>query len=277
MKSSVFIGSSTEGLEFARAIRQSLDEVAEITLWNEDFIELGDTVVEALTKAVDRFDFAVLVLTPDDLVLSRETTTFGPRDNVIFELGLFMGALGRSRTFMVYQANADVKTPSDLSGVSTARYEWPRRDESYLAAVGSACDQIRRAIRALGPFAPKVGHAIDTIMIRQNTQDAEIRSLRLVLRGLIGTYELQKLVCLKQEGPFMCRYSDGLIEELRRLRAMEFVSNEGRLGLAAITSRYKNTDDEFDLKEYFEITEFGSEYLELRRDLLATAGKESGN
>ena len=96
MKSSVFIGSSTEGLEFARAIRQSLDEVAEITLWNEDFIELGDTVVEALTKAVDRFDFAVLVLTPDDLLTSRETTTFGPRDNVIFELGLFMGALGRS-------------------------------------------------------------------------------------------------------------------------------------------------------------------------------------
>lgn len=55
---------------------------------------LGSTFIENLMKAVARFDFAILVLTPDDIVQSRSKELAGPRDNVIFELGLFMGNLG---------------------------------------------------------------------------------------------------------------------------------------------------------------------------------------
>src|SRR5215213_2438160 len=149
-KPSVFIGSSTEGLEFARAARALLEEDAEITLWNERFFELGNTVIEQLVNSPSRFDFAILVLTPDDLIRSRDDNKFGPRDNVIFELGLFMGELGRSRTFILHQSDAAVKVPSDLSGLITARYNWPRGDNSYTAAVGAACDSIRDQIRALG-------------------------------------------------------------------------------------------------------------------------------
>src|SRR5437667_2021442 len=118
-KPSVFIGSSSEGLNFARAARSLLGNDAEITIWNEGFFGLGNTFIETLVNSLPRFDFAILVLTPDDLVNSRDVESFGPRDNVLFELGLFMGRLGRSRTFILHQSNSRVKIPSDLSGVTT--------------------------------------------------------------------------------------------------------------------------------------------------------------
>jgi len=147
---SVFVGSSSEGLEFARGARASLEHDAEITLWNEGVFALGQTFIESLTKALHRFDFAVVVLTPDDLVQSRSTEVFGPRDNVIFELGLFMGKLGRDRTFILHQSDLLLKIPSDLLGITTAQYDWPRRDKNHRAAVATACDRIHEEIRSLG-------------------------------------------------------------------------------------------------------------------------------
>ena len=47
-----------------------------------------------MVYSLDRFDFAILVLTADDLVASRDVLSTAPRDNVLFELGLFMGGLG---------------------------------------------------------------------------------------------------------------------------------------------------------------------------------------
>jgi len=64
-KASLFIGSSSEGLDLARAIRTSLADDAEVTLWNEGFFALGNTFIESLVTALPRFDFAVLLLTPD--------------------------------------------------------------------------------------------------------------------------------------------------------------------------------------------------------------------
>jgi predicted nucleotide-binding protein len=117
----VFIGSSTQGLDFARAVRGLLASDAEITLWNEGFFEIGRTFIESLVNNVERFDFAILVMTPDDLRIKDGQEELQPRDNVVFELGLFMGRLGRARTFVVQQRRADLRLPTDLSGVTTAQ------------------------------------------------------------------------------------------------------------------------------------------------------------
>ena len=270
----MFVGSSSEGLEFARAIRVLLGDVAEITLWNEGFFRPGNTFIDTLVNALPRFDFAALVLTGDDLIRSRDVDSFGPRDNVIFELGLFMGRLGRARTFLVHQSGVDIKIPTDLSGVTAAVYQWPRDDWNHQAAVGAACDSIRAVVRDLGTAEAKTTQVVKDLSARQNQQEKRlleqrdaIRSLQFALHGIITQYELDKLVGLSQEGPFLCFYSEDLYDELKRLRAMALAANKEGVGLRNIREGYKDRNERFDLKRFFYITDQGREYLRLRGEL----------
>jgi len=193
---SLFIGSSTEGLEFARAARRLLNQDAEVSLWNEGLFRLGDTFIETLMNGLSRFDFALLVITPDDVERTRGVEEFSPRDNVLFELGLFMGRLGRSRTFMLYQVGA-VKIPTDLSVMTSATYDWPRNDHDHQGAIAAACDMIRNAIRELGVTEAKIGRDIQRLESRQDRheheltrQRAEIRALQVALQGMVTKNEL---------------------------------------------------------------------------------------
>ncbi len=94
---SVFIGSSTEGLKIAKTIQLLLERVCEVTIWSQGIFGLSRGYLEELVSSIEKFDFAILVLTPDDMTTSRETEAESPRDNVIFELGLFVGGIGRNR------------------------------------------------------------------------------------------------------------------------------------------------------------------------------------
>ncbi len=150
-KPALFIGSSSEGLEVARAVEYQLQGVAEVTVWDEGAFTLGYGNLDNLVKILERFAFAILVLTPDDLVLSVDRLALTPRDNVMFELGLFMGRLGRDRTFIVCSDHDDMRLPTDLSGVSVARYASSRIDGNLIAAVGPPCTQIRAILGRLEP------------------------------------------------------------------------------------------------------------------------------
>ncbi len=99
--------------------------------------------------AIDQFDFAILVLTPDDLVSSRNLDGPAPRDNVLFELGLFMGGLGRDRTFIIYDRTAQLKLPSDLAGVSAATFEL-HSSGNLQSSLGAAATRIEERIERLG-------------------------------------------------------------------------------------------------------------------------------
>ncbi len=145
----LFIGSSTEGLGIARAIQIGLEHDCEVTLWNQGAFGLGQGTLESLVRLLDRFDFAILVLTPDDLVKTRGQAAQAPRDNVLFELGLFMGGIGRDRTFVVHDRTAPLKLPSDLAGVTTATFE-PYSDGNLEAALGVVCAKIAMVVKILG-------------------------------------------------------------------------------------------------------------------------------
>lgn len=146
MKPRIFVGSSSEGLVVAEAVQVTLDHDAEITLWSQGVFGLSKGSLQALVEQVLKFDFAVLIMTPDDLTERRGVSGMSPRDNVIFELGLFMGALGPARTFIVHPRTPAPQLPSDLAGVTTATYA-ARSDGNLVAAVGAACSQIKRAIK----------------------------------------------------------------------------------------------------------------------------------
>lgn len=122
---SVFLGSSSEGLHVAEAIQKKLAaHTCTPTLWSKGVFGLSRTTIEDLMKATTENDFAVIVLTPDDATVSRKRSQSSPRDNVVFELGLFMGALTRERTVIVSPRNVDVKIPTDLLGVTRLIYDF---------------------------------------------------------------------------------------------------------------------------------------------------------
>jgi predicted nucleotide-binding protein len=100
---SAFIGSSTEGLDVAREVELQLQGDAITTIWKDGVFGLGSGTLESLMKVLEQFDFAVMILSPDDLIESRSQSYASPRDNVLFELGLFMGKIGRSRVFIVHE------------------------------------------------------------------------------------------------------------------------------------------------------------------------------
>jgi hypothetical protein len=146
-KPSMFIGSSSEGKRIAETIQLVLDDEIHCTVWNQGVFGLSGGTLESLVTAVDEYDFATLVLTPDDLLEKRDLKGRSPRDNVLFELGLFMGALGRERTFIVHSRTTPPMLPSDLAGITPATYE----ERSNLeAALGPACTRIKRAIEGKG-------------------------------------------------------------------------------------------------------------------------------
>jgi hypothetical protein len=141
----VFIGSSTEGSLVAQEVQNKLEKYAESTIWEDGVFRAGDNTLERLIRKLDEFDFAVFVLSPDDTIEVRGQNYASPRDNVLFELGLFMGSLGRNRTFIVHAAGANLKLPSDLDGITMSPYR-PREDKNLAAAVSSSCTNIIRAI-----------------------------------------------------------------------------------------------------------------------------------
>lgn len=115
MNPRIFIGSSSEGYLIATMIRNLLSDIADCTLW-KDIFELNKSNFENLSSQIALYDYALLVATADDVTISRKKKSGSPRDNILFEFGLFAGGLGRSRTFYVVEKKS--KIPSDLFGVS---------------------------------------------------------------------------------------------------------------------------------------------------------------
>jgi len=145
----IFVGSSTEGLPVAKALQIGLTDIADVTLWTQGVFQPSYGYLESLTKTLESADYAVLALTPDDVTESKGVEAQSPRDNVVFELGLFIGHLGRHRCFFVYDKTSPIKLPSDLLGISGATFS-SRTDGNLVAALGPVCSAIETRIREFG-------------------------------------------------------------------------------------------------------------------------------
>lgn len=149
MSARIFVGSSTEGWEIANAIQENLEHHGfQVTVWDQDIFRLSENTLESLLKALDRFDFGVFVFSPDDVSYMKGQQERVVRDNVVFELGLFMGRLGKNRNFIIMPRGIrDFHLPTDFAGLTVAKYD-PKR-ENLVAALGTACNKIWRAINLI--------------------------------------------------------------------------------------------------------------------------------
>lgn len=159
-KPRLFIGSAAETRAIVDALEGELREVASIDRWDVDVFRPGHFTLEELTRAVREVDFAIFVLGRDDTTESRGKTTASPRDNVIFEAGLFTAVLGRERTFYVVD-KAGTKIPSDWGGLGYLTFdasEQRDRDKVY-DAVKAIRQQLStwQPTKGLGPLAAIVG------------------------------------------------------------------------------------------------------------------------
>ena len=78
----------------------------------------GQTIIEKFEENADEAGFAIVLLTPDDVGAPKDKTDeFKPRarQNVVLELGYFMGKLGRERVCPLFKGG--VEKPSDIDGV----------------------------------------------------------------------------------------------------------------------------------------------------------------
>lgn len=141
----IFIGSSSEGLNIARKIKSGLKYDAHVDTWADGlFDKPSQAYIEVLENVLDTYDYGIFVFTPDDKVFSRGQISTMPRDNVIFEYGMFLGKHSRKKAFFVVPRGTDIKLMTDILGITSLDYD--PTNTNIQSAVNDACDQIRDVI-----------------------------------------------------------------------------------------------------------------------------------
>jgi Predicted nucleotide-binding protein containing TIR-like domain/Domain of unknown function (DUF6430) len=206
VKQRLFIGSSTRAKPVAEAVQAQLDgDEFEATVWDQGVFKLSRDALDSLLNALDHSDAGIFILRGDDLTIreagaaeegQRRATV---RDNVVFELGMFIGRFGRDRAFMLTPKHDAPKLPSDLEGITTAVYDGDV--QNLRSAVGRACTEVRKALTSdppLGVSEPPTRMRLNRAMSRMSedllallgAQKAQARPSRrrhLNLSGQLGT------------------------------------------------------------------------------------------
>jgi hypothetical protein len=144
-KPRVFLGSSGQQTKLVQSITRGLEDVADVEPWTTTF-NPGVSTLERLVELSREIDFAAFVFAQDDWTTTdaAESGQASPRDNVVFEAGLFGGALGIRRTFILHADGS--KLPSDLLGLTSVRYD-PAGGAAEVRAINQ---KLRRAIDSEG-------------------------------------------------------------------------------------------------------------------------------
>ncbi|WP_058543810.1 TIR domain-containing protein [Pseudomonas fluorescens] len=185
-KPRIFLASSVEGLDVANAINESLDYDAEIVHWKDGF-ELSSYTIDSLMEKSRTVDFAIFVFTPDDVSTIREQSHIVVRDNVLFELGLFIGSLSKERCFIIKPRGIVLHFPTDLLGLTPADFEGNRSDNDLTQAVNAPCNKVKKEILRLGLASD------DVTIIKARTK-------KTGFDYKVGTIELRLLLEIFEKG-----------------------------------------------------------------------------
>src|ERR671918_1162643 len=152
-KPRIFLGSSGKQEKLLQALTRGLEDIAHVEPWTTSF-NPGTTTLERLLELAHEIDFAAFVFAQDDWTTNSSPTSplpgpgqASPRDNVVFEAGLFGGALGMRRTFILHASGS--KLPSDLLGLTCVRYG----EATTPAEMRAVNQKLRKAIESEGRIA----------------------------------------------------------------------------------------------------------------------------
>jgi hypothetical protein len=189
-KPRIFLGSSGKQEKLLQALTRGLEDVAHVEPWTTSF-NPGTTTLERLLELTREVDFAAFVFARDDWTSTGSTASpapesaqASPRDNVVFEAGLFGGALGMRRTFILH-ANGS-KLPSDLLGLTSIRYG----ETTTAAEMRSVNQKLRMAIESAGRVSRIEGLWWQYSLTERTTREPSAISLLRISRDRHGSLEV---------------------------------------------------------------------------------------
>ncbi len=126
MKRKLFVGSSIEGNVFAKQVVDQInyecgDWLAAQAWYEDNIFNQNESTLESLIKLSRKFDYGILIASKDDVLESRNVKSFVPRDNVMFEMGMFLGSLGLTRAYLLVEEES--KLPTDYNGVTVSYFQ----------------------------------------------------------------------------------------------------------------------------------------------------------
>jgi hypothetical protein len=211
-KPRIFLGSSGKQEKLLQALTRGLEDVAYVEPWMTSF-NPGTTTLERLLELTHEVDFAAFVFARDDWTSTSpsaspppESAQASPRDNVVFEAGLFGGALGMRRTFILHASGA--KLPSDLLGFTCIRY-----GEATTAAEMRVVNQkLRKAIEDAGRVARIEGLWWQYSLTERTQREPSAVSLLRISRDRDGALELAGR-SWQENGSLSARYWSEAVKE----------------------------------------------------------------
>jgi hypothetical protein len=188
-KPRIFLGSSGKQAKLLQALTRGLEEVAHVYPWTTSF-NPGTTTLDRLVELAHQVDFAAFVFARDDWTTAAPALSpapdggqDSPRDNVVFEAGLFGGVLGMRRTFILHAHGS--KLPSDLLGLTSIRYG----DAATAAEVREINQKLRQAIENEGRLA-RIEGLWWQFSLTERSRDPSAVSLLRISRDRDGMLEL---------------------------------------------------------------------------------------
>jgi hypothetical protein len=211
-KPRIFLGSSGKQAKLLQALTRGLEDVGHVEPWTTSF-NPGTTTLERLLELAHEVDFAVLVFARDDWTSTNaaasppsESGQASPRDNVVFEAGLFGGALGMHRTFILHASGS--KLPSDLLGLTSIRY-----DETTTPSEVRAINQkLRKAIESGGRVARIEGLWWQYSLTERTAREPSAVSLLQISRDRSGALEIAGR-SWQENGTLSARYWSEAVKE----------------------------------------------------------------
>lgn len=171
-KPNVFIASSVEGLSVAEAVNIKMEYDAQVKQWDNAF-NLSSVTITSLIKRAKESDFGIFVFHPDDKTIIRENEYSSVRDNVLFELGLFIGSLGIDRCFVLIPKSKEneFRLPTDLAGVTTSAYDDQLEDK--VDAVATSCAKIKQAIGKINRAEKEVVSESEADLLKKQLDETQ--------------------------------------------------------------------------------------------------------
>lgn len=177
-KPTVFIASSSEAISVSEAVHIKLDHEVRPNIWNNAF-DISTITITSLIEQTKTVDYAVFVFHPDDKIFIREEEYNSVRDNVILELGMFIGALGLDKCFILapQEKGSTFRIPSDLAGVTISFYD--SQEPDITNAVTASCAKIKQRIKSLeaSKKTPEAVSELETLKNQLSSTQSRIWSL----------------------------------------------------------------------------------------------------